>query len=145
MDYEVFLLSSIKEHYDATGDNGGSVASGLASTARVITAAATVMVVVFGTFLMSPVRSLKEIGLGLALAIAVDATLVRMVLVPATMELLGRANWWMPAWLGRLLPTLRVDTPPPGPGLGPATAEPAGAGPEPGAGRPDVDRVGVGG
>jgi putative drug exporter of the RND superfamily len=109
MDYEVFLLSAIKEHYDATGDNGWAVASGLASTARVITAAATVMVVVFGSFLLSDARSLKEIGLGLALAIAVDATLVRVVLVPATMELLGRANWWFPAWLERLVPRLRID------------------------------------
>jgi RND superfamily putative drug exporter len=67
------------------------------------------MVVVFGTFLLSDARSLKEIGLGLALAIAVDATVVRIVLVPATMELLGRANWWLPAWLARLLPTLRVE------------------------------------
>jgi RND superfamily putative drug exporter len=109
MDYEVFLLSSIREHYDATGDNASSVAAGLTSTARVITAAATVMVVVFGSFLLSDMRGLKEIGFGLALAIAVDATVVRVVLVPATMELLGRANWWLPAWLDRLLPRVAVE------------------------------------
>jgi RND superfamily putative drug exporter len=109
MDYEVFLISSIREHYDATGDNARSVASGLAGTARVITAAATVMVAVFGSFLLSDLRSMKEIGLGLALAIAVDATIVRVVLVPATMELLGRANWWLPAWLDRLLPRTAIE------------------------------------
>jgi RND superfamily putative drug exporter len=112
MDYEVFLLSSIREHYDATGDNASSVSAGLSSTARVITAAATVMVVVFGSFLLSDNRGLKEIGLGLGLAIAVDATIVRVVLVPATMELLGRANWWLPGWLDRLLPKVAVDGPP---------------------------------
>jgi RND superfamily putative drug exporter len=104
MDYEVFLLSAIREHYDASGDNARSVVAGLASTGRVIAAAATVMVVVFGSFLVSDARSLKEIGLGLAVAIAIDATIVRVVLVPATMELLGRANWWLPGWLERLLP-----------------------------------------
>jgi putative drug exporter of the RND superfamily len=109
MDYEVFLLSSIREHYDATGDNARSVTAGLASTARVIAAAATVMVVVFGSFLVSDARSLKEIGLGLAVAIAIDATIVRVVLVPATMELLGRANWWLPGWLERLLPHVGTD------------------------------------
>jgi RND superfamily putative drug exporter len=143
MDYEVFLLSSIKEHYDLTGDNGRSVASGLASTARVITAAATVMVVVFATFLMSPVRSLKEIGLGLALAIALDATVVRMVLVPATMELLGRANWWLPRWLARLLPTMRVDTPQLPSTTGTTAAE--GRAVAPGATRVEAERVAVGG
>jgi putative drug exporter of the RND superfamily len=109
MDYEVFLLSAIREHYGASGDNARSVSAGLASTAQVITAAATVMVVVFGSFQVSDIRGLKEIGLGLALAIAVDGTIVRMVLVPATMELLGRANWWLPGWLDRLLPQVAVD------------------------------------
>jgi putative drug exporter of the RND superfamily len=109
MDYEVFLLSSIREHYDATGDNAASVAAGLGSTARVITAAAAVMVVVFASFLLSDIRGLQEMGLGLALAIAIDATVVRVVLVPATMELLGRANWWLPGWLARLLPHVSVD------------------------------------
>jgi RND superfamily putative drug exporter len=109
MDYEVFLLSTIREHYDATGDNAASVTAGLAGTARVITAAAAVMVVVFGSFLASDVRALKEIGLGLSLAIAVDATIVRVVLVPATMELLGRANWWLPSFLGRRLPRVTIE------------------------------------
>jgi RND superfamily putative drug exporter len=109
MDYEVFLLSTIREHYDATGDNAGAVTAGLAGTARVITAAAAVMVVVFGSFLASDVRALKEIGLGLALAIAVDATIVRVVLVPASMELLGRANWWLPSFLHRRLPRVAIE------------------------------------
>ena len=109
MDYEVFLLSTIKEHYDATGDNAGAVTAGLAGTARVITAAAAVMVVVFGSFLASDVRALKEIGLGLALAIAVDATIVRVVLVPATMELLGGANWWLPSSLAGRLPRVAIE------------------------------------
>lgn len=110
MDYEVFLLTAIREHHDSGADNSCAVSAGLASTGRVITAAATVMVVVFGSFLTSEVRSMKEIGFGLALAIAVDATVVRLVLVPTTMELLGRANWWLPTWLARVLPTRRTDS-----------------------------------
>ncbi len=104
MDYEVFLLSRIREEYVATGDNSESVARGLAGTGRVITSAALIMVVVFLSFVASPVPSLKMLGLGLATAILVDATVIRMVLVPATMALLGRANWWLPAWLDRVLP-----------------------------------------
>jgi putative drug exporter of the RND superfamily len=105
MDYEVFLLSRIREEYDRTGDARESVADGLASTARVITAAAAIMVVVFGSFVFEEVREIKVFGLGLAVAILVDATLVRLVVVPATMELLGHRNWWMPRWLDRVLPT----------------------------------------
>jgi uncharacterized membrane protein YdfJ with MMPL/SSD domain len=104
MDYEVFLLSRIREHYDATGDNAASVARGLASTARVITAAAAIMVVVFLSFVLGANVSVKQVGLGLAVAVAIDATLVRLVLVPAVMELLGRANWWLPRPLARILP-----------------------------------------
>jgi RND superfamily putative drug exporter len=116
MDYEVFLLSAVREAYDRTHDNGYAVARGLASTARVITAAATIMVFVFGSFVLSDVRALKLIGLGLAVAVAVDATVVRIVLVPATMELLGDANWWLPRWLGRILPKIVIDGPhPPAP------------------------------
>jgi RND superfamily putative drug exporter len=113
MDYEVFLLSRIRESYDATGDNAGSVASGLARTARVITAAAAIMVVVFLSFVLGPNVSVKQIGLGLAVAVLIDATLVRMVLVPAVMELLGKANWWLPGPLARVLPktSLREDEP----------------------------------
>ena len=113
MDYEVFLLSSVREHYDRTGDNRTAVASGLAGTARVITAAALIMVCVFASFVLSDMRPLKLIGLGLATAVAIDATLVRIMLVPATMELLGRANWWLPGWLDRLLPRVHVDGPAP--------------------------------
>ena len=119
MDYEVFLLSSVKEEFDRTGDNSRAVVEGLASTARVITAAAAIMVCVFGSFVVADQRAIKLIGLGLAVAVLIDATLVRMVLVPATMELLGRANWWMPGWLGRRLPRLRVDGPPAMPGAVP--------------------------
>ncbi len=103
MDYEVFLLSRIKEHFDATGDNAESVAKGLASTARVISAAAAIMVVVFMSFVLGANVSVKQVGLGLAVAVLIDATLVRLVLVPAVMELLGKANWWLPAPVARLL------------------------------------------
>lgn len=109
MDYEVFLLSRIREDFVATGDSAGSVANGLAATARVISAAAAIMVVVFGSFLFEDDRITKLFGLGLALAVLLDATLVRMLLVPATMELLGGHNWWMPRWLDRLLPRLDVE------------------------------------
>lgn len=104
MDYEVFLLSRVREEYLAAGDNNRAVAEGIAATARVITAAASVMVVVFASFLLNDQRVVKMFGFGLAVAILVDATLVRLVLVPATMDLAGRANWWIPRWLDRLLP-----------------------------------------
>ena len=109
MDYEVFLLSRIREEYARTGDNAESVARGLAGTGRVITSAALIMIAVFLSLAASPVPSLKMLGIGLATAIFVDATLVRMVLVPATMSLLGKANWWLPAWLDRALPHLTVE------------------------------------
>jgi RND superfamily putative drug exporter len=109
MDYEVFLLSRIREEYDRTGDNTESVARGLAGTGRVVTSAALIMVAVFLSFVTSPVPSLKMIGLGLATAILIDATLVRMVLVPAAMALLGKANWWLPAWLDRALPVVTLE------------------------------------
>ncbi len=111
MDYEVFLLSRIREEFVRTGDNAESVARGLAGTGRVITSAALIMIAVFLSFVGSPVPSLKMLGLGLATAILIDATLVRMVLVPATMALLGKANWWLPAWLDRVLPHLSVEGP----------------------------------
>ncbi|QYG92494.1 MMPL family transporter [Iamia sp. SCSIO 61187] len=109
MDYEVFLLSRIREEYDRTGDNATAVATGLAHTARVITAAAAIMVVVFAGFVLSGERSLQLFGLGLATAVLVDATLVRLVLVPATMELLGDRNWWLPRWLDRTLPAVHIE------------------------------------
>ena len=109
MDYEVFLLSRMKEEYERTGDAVNSVADGLAATARVITAAAAIMVVVFGSFVLEDSRPIKLFGLGLATAIAIDATLVRMLIVPSTMELLGARNWWLPRWLDRIIPNLRVE------------------------------------
>ena len=109
MDYEVFLLSRMKEEYERTGDAVNSVADGLAATARVITAAAAIMVVVFGSFVLEDNRVIRLFGLGLATAIAIDATLVRMLIVPSTMELLGARNWWLPRWLDRIVPNLRVE------------------------------------
>jgi RND superfamily putative drug exporter len=111
MDYEVFLLSRVKEEFDRTGDAKNSVADGLAATARVITAAAAIMIVVFGAFLLEDDRVIKLFGVGLAVAVLLDATLVRLLLVPATMELLGARNWWLPRWLDRLLPRLDVEGP----------------------------------
>ena len=109
MDYEVFLLSRMKEEFDRTGDNGTAVADGLAATARVITAAALIMVCVFSAFVLGDNRQLKLFGLGLASAVFIDATVVRMLLVPATMELLGERNWWLPSWMDRLLPKIDVE------------------------------------
>jgi RND superfamily putative drug exporter len=109
MDYEVFLLSRVREEYVRTGDAVESVADGLATTARVITAAAAIMVVVFGSFLFEDDRIVKMLGIGLASAVLLDVTLVRMLLVPATMELLGDRNWWIPRWLDRLLPHISVE------------------------------------
>jgi RND superfamily putative drug exporter len=109
MDYEVFLISRIREEYLTHSDTRRAVADGLAKTARVITAAAAIMVVVFLAFLAAPDVFLKLFGIGLASAIFLDATLVRMVLVPAVMQLLGDRNWWIPSWLERVLPELEVE------------------------------------
>jgi RND superfamily putative drug exporter len=109
MDYEVFLLSRIREEHDRTGDNATAVADGLALTARVITAAAAIMVCVFGSFVFGGDVPLKIMGLGLAVAVLIDATVVRLVLVPSTMELLGEWNWWVPKWLDRILPRVHVE------------------------------------
>ena len=109
MDYEVFLLSRVREEWHRTGDSHTSVADGLAATAKVITAAAAIMVFVFGSFLLENDRIIKLFGVGLASAILLDATVVRMLLVPATMELLGDKNWWLPKWLDRLLPNIDVE------------------------------------
>ena len=109
MDYEVFLLSRIREEYDKTGDNALAVADGLAKSARVITAGAAVMITVFLSFALGVDVFGKMFGIGLAAAVLIDATIVRMVLVPATMELLGDRNWWLPAWLDRLLPNIHVE------------------------------------
>jgi RND superfamily putative drug exporter len=112
MDYEVFLLSRVKEEWDRTGDSHTSVADGLAATARVITAAALIMVFVFGSFILESDRVLKLMGTGLAAAILLDATLVRAVLLPAAMALLGRWNWWAPAALRRGLPSPDLEIEP---------------------------------
>ncbi len=109
MDYEVFLLSRVREEYVATGDNDASVIAGLASTARVITSAALIMISVFGGFVLGDDPVTKMFGLGLATAILVDATIVRCILVPATMTLMGDANWWLPDWLDRRLPAVDME------------------------------------
>jgi RND superfamily putative drug exporter len=113
MDYEVFLVSRMREEYLRHGDTGRAVAEGLAKTARVITAAAAIMVAVFLAFLVSDEIFLKLLGVGMATAIFLDATVVRMVLVPALMQLFGSANWWIPRWLDRRLPRVAVERPPP--------------------------------
>ncbi|MDG1088709.1 MAG: MMPL family transporter, partial [Acidimicrobiales bacterium] len=109
MDYEVFLLSRVREEYLVTGDNDSSVIHGIASTARVITSAALIMISVFLGFVLGDDPTIKMMGLGLATAIFVDATIVRVVLVPATMKLMGDANWWIPGWLDRILPTIDIE------------------------------------
>jgi uncharacterized membrane protein YdfJ with MMPL/SSD domain len=109
MDYEVFLLSRIRERYEAHGDNRRAVAEGLASSARTISSAALIMTAVFSVFVLTGVPSIKELGLGNAVAIALDATLVRLILVPAAMQLMGRWNWWLPGWLDRILPDVGFE------------------------------------
>jgi RND superfamily putative drug exporter len=111
MDYEVFLLSRVREEFDRHGDPSLAVRDRVARTARVITAAAAIMVAVFGAFAFSSESTLKLIGVGLASAILVDATVVRMVLVPSVMQLLGARTWWNPSWLDRVLPRI-ADEPP---------------------------------
>jgi RND superfamily putative drug exporter len=109
MDYEVFLVTRIHEEYLRTRDNSEAVARGLSATARVISAAAVIMIAVFLSFAVSDQRVIREFGLGLATAIFLDATLVRLVLVPSIMQLLGDANWWFPPWLDRLVPRIGID------------------------------------
>jgi RND superfamily putative drug exporter len=114
MDYEVFLLTRIRERWLATGDTRRAVAEGLATSARTITSAALIMVAVFLVFVGTGLPSIQQIGLGCAVAIAVDATLVRLVLVPGAMKLMGRWNWWLPRPLERLLPDASVEELAPG-------------------------------
>lgn len=121
MDYEVFLLSQIQEHWREEGDARKAVIDGIANTGRVITAAALIMVCVFGSFVLNDDPTIKQFGLGMAVAVAVDATLVRCLLVPAVMVLLGRASWWLPGWLDRRLPHMDIEGRP----EAPAAAEPA--------------------
>jgi RND superfamily putative drug exporter len=111
MDYEVFLLSRIREEYLRTHDNATAVADGLSATARVITAAAAIMCTFFLAFVLGDNIVIKLFGIGFASAIFIDATLIRLVIVPSTMELLGDANWWLPKWLDRILPHLDVEGP----------------------------------
>jgi RND superfamily putative drug exporter len=125
MDYEVFLMSRIRERYLAHGDNERAVAEGLASSARTISSAALIMTSVFAVFVLTGVPSIKELGLGCAVAIALDATLVRLILVPAAMKLMGSWNWWMPAWLDRILPDFSFEAghePEPAPAATPVEA-----------------------
>ncbi|MCU1360112.1 MAG: hypothetical protein JWN99_1401 [Ilumatobacteraceae bacterium] len=109
MDYEVFLLSRIREEFSKTGDSRRSVVDGLSGTARVITSAALIMISVFASFLLVPDIEIKMFAVGLTVAVLVDATIVRMILVPATMELMGDANWWLPRWLDRILPNVDIE------------------------------------
>ncbi len=109
MDYEVFLLSRIREEYNQSGDNTESVIVGITTTARVITCAALIMIAVFVSFVFGGDPTIKMMGVGLATAVLVDATLIRLVLVPATMKLLGNANWWFPKWLDRLAPNIDIE------------------------------------
>jgi RND superfamily putative drug exporter len=111
MDYEVFLLSRIKESFDQTGDNTTAVAMGIQRTGRIVTSAAVLLAVVILGFASGKVLSMKQVGLGLLLAVLVDATLVRSLLVPATMRLLGSANWWAPRPLRRLYERLGLGEP----------------------------------
>jgi len=108
MDYHIFLLSRIKEHFDTTGDNEGSVAFGLASTGAIITGAALIMVAVFGGFAAGDLVMFQQMGFGLAVAVILDATIVRSILVPAAMKLLGDRNWYLPGWL-RWLPEIHIE------------------------------------
>ena len=106
MDYEVFLLSRVREHRERGASDEEAVAAGLARTGRIIRAAATVMVIVFLSFLTNRLIPIKELALGLAIAVFLDATLVRLMLVPAFMRLAGKWNWWLPGWLDRILPRI---------------------------------------
>ena len=109
MDYEVFLVSQIEEHVHGGEDNRSSVIAGLVTSARVITAAALIMVFVFGSFVLDGDPTIKQFGVGLAVAVVLDATVVRCLLVPSVMFLMGRSNWWLPGWLDRLLPHVSIE------------------------------------
>ncbi len=119
-DYEVFMLSRVREYYHQTGNNEESVASGLQHTGGVITAAGLLLIGVFGSFAAAGIITIKEIGIGLAVGILIDTTIVRVIMVPSTMRLMGAWNWWMPSWLKRIVPELREGAP------GPIEAAPGG-------------------
>ena len=112
MDYQVFLISRIREQWRAGASNSDAVASGLARTGRVITSAAAIMICVFAAFVLGDLRVLRVIGLGMAVAVLLDATLVRMVATPAAFQLMGRANWWFPRRLDRAIPDLLAEARP---------------------------------
>jgi putative drug exporter of the RND superfamily len=131
MDYEVFLISRIQEEFKKTGDNATAVRNGLAATGKTITAAALIMILVFGSFILGGIIVIKEFGLGLAGGILVDALVIRMAIVPALMFMFGKANWWFPGWLDRVLPRLSVDPDVPAP-----RPEPGGPGGHGGPGGP---------
>ncbi len=128
MDYEVFLITRIQEEYLKSGDNATAVRKGLAATGKTITAAALIMILVFGSFILGGERIIKEFGLGLAAGILMDAFLIRMAIVPALMFFIGKANWWFPSWLDRILPRVSVDPDLP---VEPAGGPPAPREPEP--------------
>src|ERR1019366_5026167 len=107
--YEVFLISRIQEEWLKSGDNAAAVRKGLAATGKTITAAALIMILVFGSFILGGQRVIKEFGLGLAAGILMDALLIRMAIVPALMFMVGKTNWWFPKWLDRILPHVAVD------------------------------------
>jgi RND superfamily putative drug exporter len=109
MDYEVFLVSQIEEHVNEGEDNKSSVVHGLVTSARVITAAATIMVFVFGSFILNGNPTVQQFGVGLAVAVLIDATVVRCLLVPALMILMGKVNWYLPHWIDRILPRLSIE------------------------------------
>jgi RND superfamily putative drug exporter len=109
MDYEVFLMTHVRERWRVTGDAHAAVVEGLAGTARVITSAALIMISVFCAFLLDGSPTIKQFGLGMAAAVAIDATVIRCVIVPAVLTLLGRAAWWLPSWLGRVIPPLSIE------------------------------------
>ncbi len=126
MDYEVFLLSRIREHFDEGESTHDAVVHGLATSARVITAAASIMVLVFGSFILQDDPTIKQFGLGMSVAVLLDATIVRCLLVPSLMVILGARNWWLPGWLDRILPPLGLDE-----GTAPAPAAPSPDAPAP--------------
>jgi RND superfamily putative drug exporter len=137
MDYEVFLISRVHEAWVATGDAHRSVAIGIGATARVITTAAAVMVVVFSSFVLNPDPTVKMLAVGMAAAVLIDASVIRMVLVPAVMALLGAHAWWSPRWLLRILPTIDIEgTAPPAPAAALVPAPRSGEAEEAEAGRP---------
>jgi len=111
MDYEVFLLSRVREAWHQTGDAHRAVAIGIGSTARVITTAAAIMVLVFTSFVLDSDPTIKMLSVGMAVAVLIDASIVRMVLVPALMSILGARAWWLPRWLDRVIPDLQLEGP----------------------------------